>query len=129
GTLVPWGAWIWGGGGRAVKNIATYLGCAGILIGGIGLAYEVMAPAADPPRDAAAVEAAPSHASAEWPPANAAVAFHDEMIELLSTPKTQAAQTQPAAIEQQHAAPQPTTTGQAQQQAEPEREVVRDLAS
>jgi hypothetical protein len=111
-----------------VKNIAAYLGCAGILIGGVGLAYEVLAPAADPARDAAAVEAAPSPASAEWPPANAAVAFHDEMIELLSPPKTQATQTQTAAPEPQHGAPQPTTTGQAQQQAAPEREVVRDLA-
>jgi hypothetical protein len=111
-----------------VKNIAIYLGCVGILLGGIGLAYEVMAPAADPPRDAPVVEAAPSPASAEWPPANGAVAFHDEMIELLSPPKTQTTQT--AAPEHQHAAPEPTTTGQApqQQQAAPEREVVRDLA-
>src|SRR5262245_8963378 len=88
-----------------------------------------MAPASDPMRDAPAVETAPSHASAEWPSANAAVAFHDEMIELLSSPKTQAAQTQTAAPEPQHAVPHPTTTGQAQQQASPEREVVRDLAS
>jgi outer membrane biosynthesis protein TonB len=106
-----------------VKNnlTAIYLGCACLLIGGAGLAYES---ASDRSQPSARADATPATVGArgqqeQWPPAEGAVAFHSEMVELLSpatTERTAARPQQQPALQQQGAPQQP----QPQQQAAPD---------
>jgi hypothetical protein len=108
---------------------AVYLGCAGVLIGGIGLAYDYSAGDRQPREQPLFVQSglAPAPAAveatewkaAEWPPTEGAVAFHDEMIALLTPPRRQEAQPQAANARGQEPA----------QQAAPPREAWREPAN
>jgi hypothetical protein len=97
-----------------VKNniYAIYLGCAGILIGGAGLAYDRSGGDDRPQQEALFVQAGltPSPAAGPntwnetaWPPPQSAVAFHDEMVALLTPQTTQGTAARP--LEPQQAAP------------------------
>ena len=102
------------------NQLAICLGCVGLVIGSAGLAYQSIRPSraqsADPLFVAAGRVSVPAQAG--WPsnPATAAVAFHDEMIELL-TPRNRSDATTAQAL-----APEAVRDGAAERrQARPTR--------
>jgi len=105
---------------------ALYLGCVAALVGGLGTAYESLAPSGRHETPAAPTTASPratdasssAQTPAQWPPDNAAVAFHDEMLELLA-PKTQPAMTMYSTAAPIEPDPQPAAQS---------RETVREVA-
>jgi hypothetical protein len=117
------------------NRYAIYLGCMCLLIGGAGLAYESVSGRG---QTSAQADATPATVGAggqqeQWPPAKSSVAFHNEMVELLSPATTegtaarpqqpaQPAQQQQAAQTPQEAAPQPPP-----QQTAP-RDAIREAA-
>jgi hypothetical protein len=102
------------GEGRVVTNnrYAIYLGCMCLLIGGAGLAYKSVSDRspASAQADATPATVGAGGQQAQWPPANSSVAFHNEMVELLSPATTEGTAARPqqqrqAAPPQQQAAP------------------------
>ena len=79
-----------------LNSVLAYLGMMGVLIGGLGLAYEVAVPrnvATDSPAEITASVPAmpttpPTSERSSWPlePRHAAVPFHESMLELLTPP-------------------------------------------
>jgi len=112
--------------------IPIYLGCAGLIVGSLGLGAQHMlggnsVPAAntavEQPLFARSVEEA-SLPAKDWSSQNASVAHYDPMVELLTTP---ARSTRPPAAAAQPKSPPTAEQPQQEPRAAP-REVVRDLS-
>jgi hypothetical protein len=124
-----------------LNSVLAYLGLMGMLIGGLGLAYQAVVPRH-------AVEDAPAAATAEitasvpampttvpisersaWPlePRHAAVPFHETMLELLTPPMPPPAPEPPAQTAAAPAEPD-VTVGVGTREAEPPRAIVREPA-
>jgi len=110
------------------RRYALYLGagCAVILASLFGpFQFMVNKELSNVPRDMQVVPAlAQSSAPVAWPPANGAVAFYDEMMELLTQPSTQTTE-EP---EPERETPGPQAVAPEPQATTPEQEVIREAA-
>lgn len=60
--------------------IATYLGCVGIIIGGLGIGFNGLVKSE--PASSEVITPAPTPVASEWPPKNGAVAFAEASLEV-----------------------------------------------